>query len=27
MYWRVLPIKVGGTIEAWIGIQREGSAI
>jgi PAS domain S-box-containing protein len=27
MYWRVLPIKVGGTIEAWIAIQREGSAI
>ena len=27
MYWRVLPIKVGGPIEAWIAIQREGSAI
>ena len=27
MYWRVLPIKVGGKIEAWIAIQREGSVI
>lgn len=27
MYWRVLPIKVGRKIEAWIAIQREGSAI
>ena len=27
MYWRVLPIKVGKKIEAWIAIQREGSAI
>jgi PAS domain S-box-containing protein len=27
MYWRVLPIKVGTTIEAWIAIQREGSSI
>jgi PAS domain S-box-containing protein len=27
MYWRVLPIKVGGIIEAWIAIQREGSSI
>lgn len=27
MYWRVLPIKSGETIEAWVAIQREGSAI
>ena len=27
MYWRVLPIKVGKTIEAWVAIQREGSFI
>jgi PAS domain S-box-containing protein len=27
MFWRVLPIKVGKNIEAWIAIQREGSAI
>ena len=27
MYWRVLPIKVGRKIEAWVAIQREGSVI
>ena len=27
MHWRVLPIKVGGKIEAWIAIQREGSVV
>lgn len=27
MYWRVLPVKVGRKIEAWLAIQREGSAI
>jgi PAS domain S-box-containing protein len=27
MFWRVLPIKVGKNIEAWIAIQREGSSI
>jgi PAS domain S-box-containing protein len=27
MHWRVLPIKVGRTIEAWVAIQREGSVI
>ncbi|MGK0473958.1 MAG: PAS domain S-box-containing protein [Candidatus Azotimanducaceae bacterium] len=27
MYWRVLPIKVGKEIEAWLAIQREGSVI
>ena len=27
MYWKVLPIKVGEKIEAWVAIQREGSAI
>ncbi|MDG2273253.1 MAG: PAS domain S-box protein [Halioglobus sp.] len=27
MYWKVLPIKVGGKIEAWLAIQREGSII
>ena len=27
MYWRVLPIKVGKIIEAWVAIQREDSII
>lgn len=27
MYWRVLPIKVGGKITAWVAIQREGAVI
>lgn len=27
MYWRVLPIKVGKKIAAWVAIQREGSVI
>ena len=27
MYWRVLPIKVGKFIEAWVAIQREDSII
>jgi PAS domain S-box-containing protein len=27
MYWRVLPIRDGRKIAAWIAIQREGSAI
>ena len=27
MFWRVLPIKSGKKIAAWIAIQREGSAI
>lgn len=27
MFWKVLPIKVGKNIEAWVAIQREGSAI
>jgi len=27
MYWRVLPIKVGEKVEAWLAIQREGSVI
>ena len=27
MFWRVLPIKVGRKIEAWIAIQREGASI
>ena len=27
MFWRVRPIKVGKTIEAWVAIQREGSVI
>jgi PAS domain S-box-containing protein len=27
MYWRVLPIKIGRNIEAWIAIQREGALI
>ncbi len=27
MYWRVLPIKMGKKIVAWVAIQREGSVI
>jgi PAS domain S-box-containing protein len=27
MYWRVLPIKVGRKITAWVAIQREGAVI
>ena len=27
MYWRVLPVKVGRNIEAWVAIQREGASI
>ncbi len=27
MFWRVLPIKVGKKIIAWVAIQREGAAI
>ena len=27
MFWRVLPIKEGKKIIAWIAIQREGAAI
>ena len=27
MYWRVLPVKSGRKIVAWIAIQREGSSI
>lgn len=27
MYWRVLPIKVGKKVEAWVAIQKEGSSI
>jgi hypothetical protein len=27
MYWRVLPIKIGEAIEAWVAIQREDSSI
>lgn len=27
MFWRVRPIKVEKTIEAWVAIQREGSVI
>jgi PAS domain S-box-containing protein len=27
MFWRVLPIKVGNKIEAWVAIQRESSFI
>lgn len=27
MYWRVLPIKVGKKITAWVAIQREGAVI
>ena len=27
MYWRVLPIKTGREITAWVAIQREGASI
>jgi len=27
MHWRVVPVKVGGEIRAWVAIQREGSQI
>ena len=27
MYWRVLPIKTGRKITAWVAIQREGASI
>ncbi len=27
MYWRVLPIKVGKKVAAWVAIQREGAVI
>lgn len=27
MYWRVLPVKSGREIVAWVAIQREGSSI
>ncbi|MFM7085299.1 MAG: PAS domain-containing protein, partial [Hyphomicrobium sp.] len=27
MYWRVLPIKVGKKITAWVAIQREGASL
>ena len=27
MHWRVLPIKAGKKITAWVAIQREGSVI
>ena len=26
MYWRVVPVKVSGEIQAWMAIQREGSS-
>jgi PAS domain S-box-containing protein len=27
MVWRVLPIKIGESIEAWVAIQQKGSCI
>jgi PAS domain S-box-containing protein len=27
MHWRVVPVKVGGKIKAWVAIQREGAQI
>ncbi|NNE18266.1 MAG: PAS domain S-box protein [Myxococcales bacterium] len=27
MHWRVLPVKVGGKIRAWVAIQRETSGL
>jgi len=26
MHWRVVPVKVGGEVQAWVAIQREGAA-
>merc|ERR1719174_3669327 len=26
MHWRVVPVKVGGEVRAWVAIQREGVA-
>jgi len=26
MHWRVVPVKVGGEVKAWVAIQREGVA-
>mmetsp|Transcript_39231 Transcript_39231/g.124510 ORF Transcript_39231/g.124510 Transcript_39231/m.124510 type:complete len:139 (-) Transcript_39231:742-1158(-) len=25
MFWRVLPVRVGGVLKGWVGIQRECS--
>jgi len=27
MHWRVVPAKVGGEVQAWVAIQREGVAV
>jgi len=27
MYWRVVPVKVGGEVKSWVALQREGSSI
>jgi len=27
MHWRVVPVKVGGEVKAWVAIQREGQEI
>jgi PAS domain S-box-containing protein len=27
MYWRVIPVKTGRKITAWVAIQREGASI
>lgn len=27
MHWRVLPVKVGGKVRAWVAIQRETSGV
>jgi len=27
MHWRVVPVKVGGEIKAWVAIQREGNQV
>jgi PAS domain S-box-containing protein len=27
MHWRVVPVKVGGEVKAWVAIQREGTEI
>ncbi|MFT4606397.1 MAG: PAS domain S-box-containing protein [Urechidicola sp.] len=27
MHWRVQPVKIGETVEAWVAIQRDGPSI
>jgi PAS domain S-box-containing protein len=27
MHWRVVPVKIGGEVKAWVAIQREGVSV